>query len=497
MTSKIKVDNISDQNDNNIINESGDVITVGAAGDTVAVAGNIVKSNALQASDGGNLVSQSGTTITLGASGDTINLASGASQSGFGRTGTVDWQTGSIKTSTFTAANGEGYFANTSGGAFTMNLPAGSAGSIVSVVDYTNTFQTNNLTVTPNGSQKIGGTNASATLSTQGQSVTLVYVDDTEGWKNIQDSTSNVIGAVPFITASGGTETTSGDFKIHTFTGPGTFTVSAVSTVCAARNTVGYLVVAGGGGGGSNHGGGGGAGGFREGRNVPIDNFTASPLVANAPTNAVTVTASAFPIVVGAGGTAPGNCNGAKGSNSSFSTITSTGGGSGNGGGGAGQPGGSGGGAGGIGGPGGGNGNTPSVSPPQGRNGGCAPNPDAAAGGGGGATCAGGNGGPRCVPGGPGGAGAPTSITGSASGYAGGGGGGNGGRPSPSAPGAGGTAGPGGGGNGGGSTFDSSAATANTGGGGGGGSNPAGMPSGAITSRNGGSGIVVIRYKFQ
>ena len=48
MTSKIKVDNISDQSDNNIINESGDVITVGAAGDTVAVAGNIVKSNALR-----------------------------------------------------------------------------------------------------------------------------------------------------------------------------------------------------------------------------------------------------------------------------------------------------------------------------------------------------------------------------------------------------------------------------------------------------------------
>ena len=127
MTSKIKVDNIADQNDNNIINESGDVITVGAAGDTVAVAGNIVKSNAYQASDGGNIASQSGTTITLGASGDTVTLASGASQSGFGRTGTVDWQTSSIKTATFTAANGEGYFANTSGGAFTMNLPAGSA----------------------------------------------------------------------------------------------------------------------------------------------------------------------------------------------------------------------------------------------------------------------------------------------------------------------------------------------------------------------------------
>ena len=98
---------------------------------------------------------QCGTTLTLGGSGDTVTLGSGASQTGFGRTGTVDWQTGSIKTTTFTAANGEGYFANTSGGAFTMNLPAGSAGNIVSVVDYTNTFQDNKLTITPNCSEKI------------------------------------------------------------------------------------------------------------------------------------------------------------------------------------------------------------------------------------------------------------------------------------------------------------------------------------------------------
>ena len=70
-------------------------------------------------------------------SGDTVSLASGASQSGFGRTGTVDWQT-TIKTAGFTAVNGEGYFCNTTGGAFTMNLPA-SAGAIdiVSIKDYT------------------------------------------------------------------------------------------------------------------------------------------------------------------------------------------------------------------------------------------------------------------------------------------------------------------------------------------------------------------------
>ena len=111
MSSKIKVDNIADQGNNNLINKCG-------------------------------------STITLGASGDTIELASGASQSGFGRTGTVDWQTGSIKTSGFTAVNGEGYFCNTTSAAFTMTLPASpSAGDIVAVKDYANTFDTNNLTV--------------------------------------------------------------------------------------------------------------------------------------------------------------------------------------------------------------------------------------------------------------------------------------------------------------------------------------------------------------
>ena len=49
---------------------------------------------------------QSGSTLTLGGSGTAVTLACGATQSGFGRTGTVDWQT-SIKTATFTAANGD------------------------------------------------------------------------------------------------------------------------------------------------------------------------------------------------------------------------------------------------------------------------------------------------------------------------------------------------------------------------------------------------------
>ena len=52
-----------------------------------------------------------------------------------------------------------------------------------------------------------------------------------------------------FIAATGGTVTTCGNFKIHTFTGPGTFCVSCAGNA-AGSNTVDYLVVAGGGGAG-------------------------------------------------------------------------------------------------------------------------------------------------------------------------------------------------------------------------------------------------------
>ena len=98
---------------------------------------------------------QCGTTLTLGGSGDTVTLGSGASQSGFGRTGTVDWDT-TPKTATFSAVSGDGFFCNTTAGAFTCNLPAGSAGAIVSLADYAGTWQTNNLTVARNGSTIMG-----------------------------------------------------------------------------------------------------------------------------------------------------------------------------------------------------------------------------------------------------------------------------------------------------------------------------------------------------
>jgi hypothetical protein len=417
---------------------------------------------------------RTGSTLTLGGCGTTVTLGAGATQSGFGRTGTVDWCT-TAKTAPFTGVSGKGYFVNTTCGAVTVTLPASpSAGDIISVADYASTFQTNNLTICNNGS-KINGECATAKLSTQGQSITLVYVDSTKGWKNTMDSTSDVSG-VSFITATGGTITTCGDYKIHTFTADGCFSVSNVGSPNGST-TVDYLVIAGGASGGGNTGGGGGAGGYRE--SFP------NPAIAGLP-----VSVQTYPITVGGGGTSASGLNtqGNPGTNSIFSTITAAGGG----GGGArnctqnGIAGGSGGGGTYPGGT-GGTGNTPPTSPVQGYNGGNGNTCQGAGGGGGGGSQIGQNSsttGPQN--GGNGGNGVTSTINGSPVTRAGGGGGGVDNVAS------GGTGGSGGGGAG--ATLPSpvngTAGTANTGGGGGGGS-----PSGV--SGTGGSGIVIIRYKYQ
>jgi hypothetical protein len=457
---------------------------------------------------------QCGTNLTVGASGDTITFPSGTtvvnngSQTGFGRTGTVDWDT-TAKTASFTAVSGNGYFVNTTSGAVTMTLPATpSAGDIVSVKDYAYTFATNNLTVNRNGSP-IGGGSGVDTIdySTNGDFLTFIYVDGTKGWVLTNDSTNTDSLVRNFITATGGTITTCGNCKIHTFTSPGTFCVSQISTT-APENIVSYLVVAGGGGGGSGNGGGGGggSGGFREYKS-PITPYTASPLDGNPGGTAVTITQTSYPITIGSGGTGAGGSApdpeaGTNGSNSIFSTVTSAGGGAG----GAspttlpsfrnGLPGGSGGGASGSSTATGGTGNTPPVSPAQGFNGGNSASPPCSGGGGGGATSIGTNGtGPA---GGDGGNGAGTGINPSPSVgtpgpsaplryFSGGGGANHEGGTNPGSGGYGGGAdgvNPGSGGNNG---------TTNTGGGGGGIDN---VPS-VTPTHNGGSGIVIIRYKYQ
>ena len=94
--------------------------------------------------------------------------------------GGTSWQ--AVKTSTFTAVAGEGYFINTTSGAIEMDLPAGTIGDEISFIDYAGTFDSNALTIDQNGTEKIAGSTDPLTVSTERAGNTLVYVDSTQGW---------------------------------------------------------------------------------------------------------------------------------------------------------------------------------------------------------------------------------------------------------------------------------------------------------------------------
>jgi hypothetical protein len=437
-----------------------------------------------------------GTSVSLGASQSIIAY--------------LDWQAVQVAdgSTQVNAESGKGYFLDTNAGVIEVFLPTSpSRGDVVGLVDYAGTFGTNQLIINTGGINIDSTVGSEFKVTTNNAIIECVYVDSAKGWLIYLNQaagttptiTGNEIGggydSGIYISATGGTITTSGNFKIHTFTGDGCFVVSSLGNLPASGSTVDYMVVAGGGGGGASgdpssslSGAGGGAGGFRESKDSTLSSpHTTSPLAA---TTGITVTTTTYPITVGAGGSgAPlSNNPGTSGSNSVFSTITSAGGG----GGGsrtsapsysAGQNGGSGGGGGAPNLPAGnaGLGNTPPTIPPQGTPGagqGPAGNTLAnpGSGGGGGATQAGQACNATC--GSNGGDGTTTSISGSSTSYAGGGG---------SA--AGSSGGLGGGGGGGPSPV---AGTTNTGGGGGGGGSYA-----SSTGSSGGKGIVIIRYKFQ
>jgi len=409
--------------------------------------------------------SLSNTTITI--NGTSISLG-GSSSVGVD----VNWQsvvTADGSTAT-TASAGNGYMIDTTSAAHTFNLPASATlGDQIAIKDYAGTFASNNLTIGRNG-HNIQGVANDSLISTNRASLLLVYVNSTKGWIYAEESNVGNLEGPRFITATGGTITESGDYKIHTFTGDGCFTVTLTGGCRPddGPSNVDYLVVAGGGGGGSGApsargGGGGGAGGYR----------TSFPTACGT----IPISITTYPITVGAGGSA----GSAPGSPSIFSTITSSGGGKG-----AHHPsgctpgngdnGGSGGGARDNGGAAtGGSGNTPPTSPSQGNNGG---NSDLSPGGGSNGNSGGAGGGiggagttaTACTQfETSGGSGTPNSISGSPVTYSAGGDGGS--RVS---------------------AENGVSGGNNTGTGGG-----AGGGNGAGSGAAGGKGIVIIRYKFQ
>lgn len=356
-------------------------------------------------------------------------------------TQTVDLKWQSVKTASFTAVAGEGYWINTTSGAVTVTLPASAnTGDTIEFSDYARTWGTNNVTINTNSLNFQGGT-VSPIYDVNGQSVRIVYSGATQGWIPTSDDDVTDEANPPI--------------------------------------NIDFLVVAGGGaGGGSYQAGGGGAGGFRT-------------------SSQTTISGTVVTVTVGDGGSGVATSNGNSGSDSSISgsgltTITSAGGGGGryigqsniNG-----INGGSGGGVGYGTNPSipilGGLGNQPSTSPSQGNNGGDITDSYGSSpyvgSGGGGAGAVGANGGTSGN--GNGGNGAVSSITGSSVTYAGGGGG------SASFPNSTGSqGGTGGGGDGDeNNSANGSAGTANTGGGGGASRDASGVP-----GYSGGKGVVII-----
>jgi len=418
----------------------------------------IVFSDALTSSDTIDFILVLGDVLNIGTPSDGTITPSKLST---GVAGLISWQ--SVQTSGFTAVAGRGYPCNTTSAAFTVTLPASpSAGDTIILLDYAGTFDTNALTINPNGN-KIEGATSNLQLTGEREGATLTYIDSTQGW----------------LASSGINE--------------GTDALSPVSY------SVDFLVIAGGGGGGTGSnanyartGGGGGAGGYRNSYSTETSGGGGSSEASLTFTQGTVYT-----ITVGAGGAGRTTLtqSGANGSDSSISgtglsTITSTGGG----GGGYGNTTASSGSSGGSGG-GGGDGHPSGVAGSsgtanQGYAGGSGnTNDDSHGGGGGGGAGAVGSTqtGTGNVLGGAGGNGLASSITGSSVTRAGGGGGGG---YNPSVSGTGSSGGTGGGGSGSNDSFASTAGTTNTGSGGGGGADNIVAN---LNSAAGGSGVVILR----
>ena len=141
--------------------------------------------------------------------------------------GIIKWIT-TPKTSAFTAVSGEGYLVDTTSAAITVTLPTSpSEGDEIIITDYASNAATNNITLDP-GVLNLRGATDDFVMSTNDQSISLLYSGATKGWVVTSDANGSTTPAA------------AGPYDID------------------------YLVVAGGGGGGNNDGGGGGAGGLLE-----------------------------------------------------------------------------------------------------------------------------------------------------------------------------------------------------------------------------------------
>ena len=166
-----------------LVQRKGTTTTIGDSGDSVTISSGTTTTNA-------------GTISTAGITGGTINNTTGTIS---GLQGAVNWQTGSIKTASFTASANEGYFLNTTSGEITVTLPASpSAGDVVAVKDYADTFDTNKAILNPNGN-KIQGATSNFHITVEGTAAILLYIDSTKGWLLVDQSKARILKKINYI----------------------------------------------------------------------------------------------------------------------------------------------------------------------------------------------------------------------------------------------------------------------------------------------------------
>src|SRR5210317_825517 len=192
-----------------------------------------------------------GTEVSLGASTSVVTF--------------LDWQAVQVAdgSTQVNAESGKGYFLDTNAGVIEVFLPTSpSRGDVVGLVDYAGTFGTNQLIINTGGVNIDSTVGSEFKVTTNNAIVECVYVDAAKGWlvylnQAAGTTPSGVLtGGVydvqnTYITATGGTITTSTDYKIHTFTGDGCFVVSQIGNPAGGPSVVDYLVVAGGASGGT------------------------------------------------------------------------------------------------------------------------------------------------------------------------------------------------------------------------------------------------------
>ena len=156
-----------------------------------------------------------GATGSAGTNGATGAAGSNGTNGATGPTGATGIiQNWSVKTTTYTAVNKDAIAADTTGGAFTITLPASpSAGHSVTIADSGHSFNTNNLTVARNGST-IELDVEDLIIDVKNIFVSLIY--DGTTWKVF--STAGIIGASG-ATGSAGTNGATGSAGTNGATG--------------------------------------------------------------------------------------------------------------------------------------------------------------------------------------------------------------------------------------------------------------------------------------